>query len=123
MTEVRDFAAKLETDVKVMRDELPRIVKRGAVNIKRDAQRDIATQVGRGHAKHYARSITFDLEDGGHRAEIGPQIGRTQAFLGKILEFGTATSPPHPHMVPALEQELPRFQKAVQEAAERILEG
>jgi hypothetical protein len=60
---------------------------------------------------------------GGLDAEIGPEVGRTQAFLGKILEFGTATSRPHPHLIPALLAEQPRLTEQIAALAAEVLAG
>lgn len=123
MSEVRDLATDLLSAEGKVRTAVQVSVKRGAMNVKRDAQRNIIGQVGRAHAKHYASSITFDVLPGGLAAEIGPTIGYRQAFLGKILEFGTATSAPHPHMVPAAEQEQGRLAEGVLVAAMDALGG
>lgn len=123
MSEVRKMASDLLGTDEQVRSKVKASVKRGAMNVKRDAQKDIIGQVGQSHAKHYASSITFDVINDGMTAEIGPTVGRTQAFLGKILEYGTATSPPHPHMVPAVEAEQGKLADAVLAAALEAIAG
>lgn len=121
MGEVRRLAADLLISDERVRDAAKAAIKKGAVNIKRDSIKMIISAVGAAHAKHYAKSITFDIKDQGLTAEIGPQIGRSQAFLGKILEFGTATSGAHPHMIPALEAEKPRLEQGLMLAIDKAL--
>jgi hypothetical protein len=55
----------------------------------------------------YAETITHEVHVDGSvvTGEIGPEK-RGQGNLGHILERGTATSPPHPHVQPAGDQEL-----------------
>lgn len=138
MSEVNALAEELvQSDAKV-REEGKRVVKRGAMNVKRESRKRIRESVGasfssgsggltrrtgsgKGHPKWYPASIDFDLDDNGLAAEIGPKLGKKQAFLGKILEYGTATSPPHPHMNPAADEEEPRMQDAVARMVKRAL--
>lgn len=121
MSEVNALAEELvKSDAKV-REEGRRVVKRGAMNVKRSARNSIVGSAGMGHPKRYPASIDFDLDDSGLAAEIGPRLGKKQAFLGKILEYGSATSPPHPHMNPAADEEEPRMQDAVARMVKRAL--
>lgn len=121
MDEVRELASDMAMSLTPVKQGVQAAVKRGAVNVKNDAKRDIVSQVGRNHAKHYAGAITFDLMNGGMAAEIGPETGHKQAFLGKILEFGTATSPAHPHLVPAVEREQEKLVAGILVAVEKAL--
>lgn len=59
---------------------------------------------GIGHAPHYPRSITYDMQFGLQQtsAEIGPDKGGPQGALGNILEYGTSKNAPIPHLGPAL---------------------
>ena len=102
--------------------EAEKIVARGAFNIKRDAAKRIS---GLAHARAYPLSITYDTYAGLHgpAAEIGPDKTRRQGALGNLLEYGSVNNPPHPHMRPAAEAELPKFERALQDAAARALEG
>lgn len=122
MSEVMGLADHLVATDKTVRAEGQRVIKRGAVNVKYDARKLVRSSAGTSHPKWYPSSIDFDLEDGGLAAEIGPSTGLgKQAFLGKILEYGTATNAPHPHMNPALEREEPRLADAVADAVRRAL--
>jgi len=103
-------------------DEAAKVVEKGALNIKNGARERIS---GLRHAPAYPRSITYDVwrDLRGPLAEIGPDKNKRQGALGNILEFGSPTSAPHPHMRPATEEELPRYEKAMEDLAARLLEG
>lgn len=100
--------------------EVRQVVSRGGLNIKRDAAKAIS---GLAHAPAYPRSITYDLSQTGDEiaADIGPDKQRRQGALGNVLEYGTLKNPPHPHMLPAADRELPKFGKALEVLAARLL--
>lgn len=102
--------------------EAGRVVSRGALNIKRDAQGRVQ---GLKHAPAYPRSISYDTEvtATGAEAEVGPDKHRRQGALGNLIEFGSVNNPPNPHMIPAADAELPRFEKAMTDLGARMLEG
>lgn len=117
---LRRLAAQLHAAPGVTAPQARQVVKKGAVNIKGDARR----RIGRPrHAPHYPGAITFDVGStpAGPHADIGPDKQRRQGPLGNVLEFGSPTSAPHPHMRPAAEAELPRFAKAMQDLAVQAL--
>lgn len=106
-------------------DALPqarKVVARGALNIKKDAKERIG---GLAHAPAYPKAISYDTRTSGMstEAEIGPDKLRRQGALGNLLEFGSVNNPPHPHILPAVEAELPRFEQAMSDLAARLLEG
>lgn len=121
--DVDRWVAKLDRVLSEAPKEVTQVVARGALNIKKDAQAR-ARRIGR-HARRYPYSIGYDLRQGlrGPVAEIGPEVGRGQGSLGSILENGSPTSPPHPHMLPAGQAEAPRFERALEDLAVRLLEG
>lgn len=59
---------------------------------------------------YYAETITHEVHVNGATivGEIGPESGG-QGSLGHILEDGTATSPPHPHLGPAIDEEMDAY--------------
>lgn len=99
-----------------VRKDVRAVVQRGALNIKRDAQKRVS---GLKHAPAYPRSITYDSEETarGSSAEIGPDKSRRQGALGNLIEYGSVHNPPRPHLAPALEAEAPRFLKALEDVA------
>ena len=120
--DVDRWVVKLDQAVSQAPEEAAKVVAKGALNVKRDAQRR-AARIGR-HVRRYPASIGYDLHQGlrGPTAEIGPEVGRGQGSLGDILERGSLTSAPHPHMLPAGEAEAPRFERAMNDLAARLLE-
>ncbi|AXH89406.1 hypothetical protein [Micromonospora aurantiaca] len=121
--ELGRWVAKLDRALSEAPDEVTKVVARGALNVKKDAQAR-AKRIGQ-HVRRYPSSIGYDLRQGlrGPVAEIGPEVGRGQGSLGSILENGSPTSPPHPHMLPAGQAEAPRFERALEDLAVRLLEG
>lgn len=85
--------------------------------MRRDAQ-------GHAHFPHFPSSITFETKEnaGSIDAEIGPDKGRTQGALGNILYFGTSKNAPVLNLNAPLDTEAPRFQKAVEDAAKKLLD-
>lgn len=103
--------------------EATKVVAKGALNIKNDARRR-AKAIG-AHVRRYPYTIGYDLDEqpDGASAEVGPDPEKGQGALGHLLERGSPTSPPHPHMLPAGVAEEPRFEKAMEDLAVRLLEG
>lgn len=95
-----------------------KVVARGALNVK-NTMRDEA-QSG-GSYRHFHRSISYDLENGGMAAEIGPDKGRIQGALGNILYFGTSKNAPQLDIMSGLNREAPRFERALIDVVEDIL--
>lgn len=97
-----------------------RVLGRGALNVKKDAQGSIR---GLAHAPAYPASITYDVRWHGMSgtAEIGPDKDKRQGSLGNILEYGTRNNAPTPHLGPALDRESPRFEKVVADLGEELL--
>ncbi|WP_405019553.1 hypothetical protein OHV05_24455 [Kitasatospora sp. NBC_00070] len=91
--------------------EAAAVVARGALNIKNDWRANARQTAGR-HARIYPASIGYDLHPlpgGGARAVIGPDKDLPQGPLGNILEYGSASSPPHNDGGRAFLAEEPRF--------------
>lgn len=117
--------AELKADLRKAQRQAPsegqRILKRGAQNIKKDAQDKIR---GVAHAPDYPRSISYDVvwrRDSGH-AEIGPDKDKKQGALGNILEYGTINNAPLAHLGPALDYEQPEFEEQIERMGRELLE-
>jgi hypothetical protein len=84
-------------------------------NTRDDARRFVQ---GMSHLPGYPRTITYELQVRGTQvvAEVGPEVGG-QGSLGHIIEFGTATSPPHAHLGPAFDREVPGWLEHLQRIA------
>ncbi len=122
--ESAEVAAYADMLVKVADASIPearKVVAKGALNIKRDAQR---RRSGSRHFPRLASAITYESREtpGGASAEIGPEHGRPQGNLGWIPEFGSLKTAPEPYMRPAGEAELPRFEKAMEAIAVQPLD-
>lgn len=111
--EVDALARDLEREARIMPDEAARIVKRGAVQVKNAARRNAS---GHSRAPRLAYSIGFDLEDGGLEAIVGPDKDSGSGPLGTFYEYGSANGAPQPFLAPALDEEAPRFEKALRDA-------
>lgn len=123
MSDVRRLERHLARAIPRARRDTRAVVRRGAVNIKRDWRAN-ATTTARKHGKHYPRSVGFDFAAYGpdlFMAIIGPDKGATQGPLGAILEYGSVKNPPHNDGGRALATELPRFEAQMQLIAERGL--
>lgn len=122
-----DELRALEHDLRDAADEVTDgaygVVKKAAVNVKRDWRRNARHSSGT-HARAYPFSITFDISQPGldHvTAVVGPDHAKKQGELGVILEFGSPTSPPHNDGGRAMREEEPRFEKALRALAEDAL--
>lgn len=117
-SEVADYADILIDAAKVAPADARGSVEKGALNIKTDARRRAA---GNKHLPRLPYAITYDVHPtpGGASAEIGPDRSKKQGKLGNIPEYGTVNNPPRPYMRPAAEAELPRFERAMAELAEK----
>jgi hypothetical protein len=103
--------------------EAEKVVGKGSNNVKKDAQRIIRGASHRGYLPHYPYSITYDVTSGEVIAgEIGPDSGRLQGGLGRLLENGSQNNAPIPHLAPALDLEAPKFEKAAGDLAEKLAE-
>ena len=120
-SEVREFAAVLDRAAGVAPVEARKVVARGALNVKRDAQHRVS---GSQHFPKLARAFSYDSHEtpAGGWAEIGPDAARPQGNLGFIPEYGSLRTAPRPYMLPAGQAEQPRFEKALQDLAARALE-
>jgi hypothetical protein len=106
----------------VMRREVEAVVKRGAMNIKRD-WRDNAKATSGSHARAYPYSISFDGPDRVGMNEIvaviGPDKDKPQGALGNLLEYGDggARNPPHNDGKRAADKERDKFANAILKTA------
>lgn len=120
-SDAKRLTASFDAATRELPADTRKVVARGAWNIKRDAQRAVT---GRPHLPHYPQAITYDTEQTGDTvtAEIGPDKTRRQGPLGNILEYGSPSRAPIPHLGPALQNEQPRFEKALEDAAAKTLD-
>lgn len=122
--ELDQLAADLASNADRLGPEVDRVVERGALNIRRDAQRRIRSQSTGTYLPHYPRSISYDMDNarGSYaEAEIGPESGMSQGGMGPGVEFGSAHTAPLPHLFPAFEDEQPQLLKHLQRVVGEVL--
>lgn len=111
-SDVRRLQAHLLRSIPRARADARAVVRRGAVNIKRD-WRSNARASAPIHAPQYPSSISFDVNSYGRdiiMAIIGPDKGGPQGALGNLLEYGSVKNPPHRDGGRALDTEEPQFE-------------
>jgi hypothetical protein len=118
--EVRLLAADLMAAAVAAPAETRKVVARGAFQIKADARRR------RSGSKYFPRlkyAISYDSHETptGGWAEIGPDVEKPQGNMGHIPEYGALKTPAEPYMAPAAEAEMPKFERAMQDLAARLL--
>lgn len=100
------------------------VVQKGALNVKTEGRANALKSAPTRHAQApYA--ITYDTKIAATavEAEIGYDKDKNGGALGNLLEFGGGGdhSPPHRDLGRALDNEEPRFEKALVEMTERLL--
>ena len=118
-SELRAFAAELGEVSQQAARKLRPVVSKGALNIKNEMQSDM--QASR-HFKQIARTISYDLEDEGMTAVIGPNKHFRAARLANIAYFGVPRGGGGTVDIDRpLENEKPRFEKAVRDVLDGLL--
>lgn len=123
MSEVRRLEEHLARSIPRARRDMPAVVARGAMNIKNDWRANATATAGK-HARHYPRTIGYDLLPFGPDhllAIIGPDKGGVQGALGNLLEYGSVHNPPHNDGGRAWASEIPRFEAEMQLIVQRGL--
>jgi len=103
----------------------PKVVSKGALNIKVDWRaRWDAIKHPPTHIPHLVNGIGYDTDDSSPvwSAEIGVASSNSQAPLAHLLEFGSVHNSPHPAGQDSLDVEASRFEKAVGDVGEELLE-
>lgn len=103
-------------------DEAERITGKGMSNILKDARARVRAD-NPAHLPHLARSYGYDVTRRGQviRGEAGADMNKPQGKLDVYYTEGTATSPPHPTWSPALDAEVPNFQRYADDLLERLI--
>lgn len=118
--DLQRLAADLQNARPVTAAKVRGVVQKGAVNVKNDWR---AAWSGLRSAPSLAAAVTYDVKvtADGVEAEIGPDKDRRQGALGNLLEFGSRNNAPTPGGEPALQAEEPRFAKAMEDIAGKLL--
>lgn len=124
-TGLEELSEDLQKAVKEAIPAAKKIAGKGAMNVKKEAQRIIRERSKRGYLPHYPKAISYDVTAAGGlvSAEIGPKSEKLQGGLGRILEYGTVNNSAIPHLSPALDAEEHVFYSYMEELGEKLLEG
>lgn len=120
-SQVYAYANRLEQAITTAEPDLRKITERGALNIKRNSQARLRGISRRHYLKHYYRALSYDMDDDGLGAEIGPDASKLQGKMGRGVEFGSVHTPPFPHLNPSLDEEEPKYLDQVSRALVRAL--
>lgn len=99
------------------------VLGRSATHIRDDARENAPGGQG-SRAKHYPRTITYDVTLGvdGLVAEIGPDRNiNGQAKLAHLFEYGKPGQAPRPHLGPALDREVDKFAREIADLGGDVL--
>lgn len=117
-SQLHSLARDLAADPKVTMTAVTATTIRAVKNIQRDSKA-LARAIGTaGHIRKYAGKITTSSKVSALsvEAEVGP-LQSGQGALGELLEFGSANNPPHPHLMPAADKEIPVWLRYLRDAA------
>ncbi|WP_433078861.1 hypothetical protein ACQP1P_38555 [Dactylosporangium sp. CA-052675] len=124
-TGLEELSADMQRAVERAIPDGKKITGKGALNVKREAQRIIRAASHRGYLPHYPKSISYDVTARGAviSAEIGPKTERLQGGLGRLIELGSANNDPIPHLDPGLALEENTFYSYMENLGEKLLNG
>lgn len=91
----------------------------------RDDWRRLARKSARRHGKRYPSSITSEVsaDEGVLFADVGPDSALPQGGMGRGFEYGSVHTAPHPDGATAFAANVEPFERAVDDAVDRILRG
>jgi hypothetical protein len=119
-SDVHKFAAELGAAAGDVPKKMRPVVQRGALNIKKQMQAEAS-----GHRRFpaFPASISYDTQSSRSEisAEIGPDKDKRQGALGNILYFGTVKNTAVLNINAPLDNEEPKFLKAIEDAIEGLL--
>jgi hypothetical protein len=122
VTGLSDLLDDLDKAAAEVVEQAKKVVGRGCNNIKKDAKKRVT---GYAHLPHYPRSIDYDVTAEGTTVtgEVGPNHAKLQGGLGRVIELGTRNNAPIPHLSPALDAELPAFERYLAELGYDLIVG
>lgn len=121
----KELVADLDIAAETVVEEGKKVVGKGCMNIKRQAQRIVRENSPRHYLPHLPRAIGYDVtaRAADITGECGADPAKLQGGLQRIIEFGTVNNAPIPHMIPAIDAEAPNFERYVGELGEKLLNG
>jgi len=98
------------------------VVAKGALNVKNEAKANVLQSAPTRNA-HAHNAITYDttIRPTTVDAEIGYDKDKRGGALGNLLEYGSRNNPAHRDLGRALDNEEPRFEKALGDIVGRLL--
>ncbi len=122
-SEIRALARDLDAAAHRSLADLHRAVGQSAKRLETGWRDNARTTAGR-HGHRYPDSITSDVRYGlgSIVGEVGPDMARSQGTMGRGFEFGSINQPPHLDGTQAADEEEPRFQASILDAATRGLQ-
>jgi hypothetical protein len=115
-----EWMADLERAATEVTPEARKVVVKACVNVTKDWRR---RWTGIPLLPHLPRAIGYDVTTIGTviTGEVGPDSAKLQGTIAPVIEYGSVNSAPHPGGLPALEAELPKFERALEDLGERLL--
>lgn len=122
VTGLSDLIGDLRKAEETVVEQAKKVVGRGCNNVKKDAKKRVT---GYAHLPHYPRSIDYDVTAAGLTVTgaVGPNHAKLQGGLGRVIELGTVNNAPIPHLSPALDLELPAFERYLGELGYDLIVG
>jgi len=108
----KDLAATFSAAGRKVERGAPKVVAKGALNVKRQMQEELS---GSPHFKSAAAAVSYDID--GAEAEIGPEIGRAGGSLAWIAAFGTGRTPAWWDFTKAARDEAPNLERFLADLA------
>ena len=115
LSELKALSASLGSASAAMVAAERAVVTKALVNIKKGTQANVSTDPT---WKRLAHTVNFDQH--GLTGIVGYD-DRGQGELASIAEYGSARHAPHPALLPAARDELPRFEKATAEVVAKAI--
>ena len=116
MSEFKSLSASLGRASAAMVAAERAVVEKALVNIKKGTRENVSTNPT---WRRLAGTVNYDLA--GLTGVVGYD-DRGQGELASIAEYGSARHAPHPALLPAARDELPRFEKATADAISSAIE-
>ena len=115
LSEFEELSVSIGRASKALIEQERKVVAKAALNIKNQTRENISDHPT---WKRLAHTVNYDLV--GLSAIVGyDDVG--QGELAGIAEFGSVRHAPHPALLPAARDELPRFEKATLDAAAKAI--
>lgn len=105
---VSETAAALLRQGDLVEDAVEDALERGGKWTRYQARDLLRTQIDEIYLKHYARSITSEVErsPGMVSMIVGPQTSYRQGGMGPGVEFGSVNTGPRPHLFQAFDDRV-----------------